>query len=190
MVLRQPSAANWRSDTWWIFLITGVCWLIFSMIVLQFDIDSVKAIALAGGIVMIVAGMNEFLALFLFRGWGWLHALLAILFVGGGLAALTWPDVTFVALARILAWYLLFKGTFDIVTSLILRGQVELWWTMLIAGAFEVLVAFWAAGYPGRATTLLVLWVGFSALLRGITEIILAFQLKGLHDASGGMAPA
>jgi uncharacterized membrane protein HdeD (DUF308 family) len=71
------------------------------------------------------------------------------------------------------------------VGSLIQRGRVELWWTLLIAGVIEVVLAFWAAGYPGRATTLLVLWVGFSALTRGITEIVLAFQLKGMRDAAG-----
>jgi uncharacterized membrane protein HdeD (DUF308 family) len=185
MALRQPSAATWRGDYWWLFLITGICWVIFAMIVLQFDIDSVAAIALAAGIVMIAAGLNEFLALFIVRGWGWLHALLGVLFVGAGVAALAWPDVTFVALARILAWYLLFKGTFDIVASLIQRGSVDLWWTLLIAGVVEVLLAFWTAGYPGRATTLLVLWVGFSALAKGVTEIVLAFQLKGLRDSGG-----
>jgi uncharacterized membrane protein HdeD (DUF308 family) len=185
MAIRQPSAATWRSDLWWLFLITGIGWLIFAMIVLQFDIDSVGAIALAAGIVMIIAGLNEFLALFWFRGWGWLHALLGVLFVGVGVTAISWPDVTFVALARILAWYLLFKGTFDIVASLAQRGRVELWWTVLVAGVIEVLLAFWAAGYSGRAATLLVLWVGFSALTRGVTEIILAFQLKGLRDTSG-----
>jgi uncharacterized membrane protein HdeD (DUF308 family) len=184
MTIPQPGAETWRSDAWWLFLVTGIVWLIFAMIVLQFDIDSVAAIALAAGIVMVAAGLNEFLALLLFRGWGWLHAVLGVLFIAAGILAMAWPDVTFVALARVLAWYLLFKGTFDIVIALVQRGHVELWWTVLIAGIFEVLLAFWAAGYPGRAATLLVLWVGFSALTRGVTEIILAFQLRGLRDAS------
>jgi uncharacterized membrane protein HdeD (DUF308 family) len=189
MAIRQPSAATWRSNSWWLFLITGICWVIFAMIVLQFDISSVAAIALAAGIVMLAAGLNEFLALFMFRGWGWLHALLGVLFVGAGITAMAWPDITFTVLARILAWYLLFKGTFDIIGALVQRGYVELWWTVLIAGLFEIFLAFWAAGYPGRAATLLVLWVGFSALLRGVTEIVLAFQLKGMRD-SGAITEA
>jgi uncharacterized membrane protein HdeD (DUF308 family) len=180
----RPDARTWRSDTWWVFIITGVLWVFFAMIVLQFDIDSVAAIALAAGVVMLLAGANELAAAFLVRGWRWLRAILGMLFIGAGIAALTWPDVTFVALARILAWYLLFKGTFDIVGSLMQKGVFDLWWMGLVSGIFELILAFWAVGYPGRASTLLVLWVGFSALARGITEIILAFHLKGLRDAS------
>ena len=181
--MQEPDALTWRGEHWWVFLLAGIAWLFFAMLVLQFDIDSVEAIGIAAGIVMIVAGVNEFAAAFLIRGWAWLRVLLGFLFVFGGVTALAWPGLTFLSLARILAWFLLFKGTFDIVASLMSRREFELWWLGLISGILELFIAFWAVGYTGRAASLLVLWVGFSALMRGITEVILAFHVKGLKNS-------
>ena len=42
-------------------------------------------------------------------------------------------------------------------------------------------LAFWVAGSFREKTILLVVYVGVLALMRGITEIILAFKLKGLQ---------
>ena len=47
-------------------------------------------------------------------------------------------------------------------------------------GIAELLIGFWAAAYFGRSVILLVAWVGARALLRGITEILLAFKLRGV----------
>jgi hypothetical protein len=43
-----------------------------------------------------------------------------------------------------------------------------------------VLIGFWAVGYAGRSIALLVIWVGASALARGISDIFIGF---GLHSA-------
>ena len=58
-----------------------------------------------------------------------------------------------------------------------------------------MLIGFWAIGYAGRSITLLVVWVGATALGRGISSLFIAF---GLHDAgrqlrsrmTGSSAPA
>jgi uncharacterized membrane protein HdeD (DUF308 family) len=54
---------------------------------------------------------------------------------------------------------------------------------MLVCGILEILLGFWAAGYPGRSVSLLLVWVGISALIRGITQLILAFQIRKVHEA-------
>jgi uncharacterized membrane protein HdeD (DUF308 family) len=168
-------AAGW----WWLFLLTGIVWIWVSLIVLQFDLRSVTAIGILTGVVFIVAGVNEFVDMAVVRGWRWLHGLMGVLFILTGIAALAWPSRTFVILANIIAWFLLFKGTFDIIIAFAMR-PLELWWVQLVAGILNIVIAFWAAGYPGRSALFLVLWVGISALTRGITELVLAFQLRGL----------
>ena len=50
----------------------------------------------------------------------------------------------------------------------------------MIVGILEILLAFWVAGNFREKTILLVIYVGLVALSRGITELILAFKLKGL----------
>lgn len=163
---------------WWIFLVAGIAWTLLALAILQFDVRSIWSIAIVFATVLIFASVDEFFAASTAPGWRWAHALLGVLFLVGGIIAVAWPGATFVTLARLFAWYLVFKGTFDIITAFALRG-LELWWVRLIAGVLELVLAFWAAGYPGRSTTLLILWVGFGALAHGITDIVLAFQIRG-----------
>ena len=53
------------------------------------------------------------------------------------------------------------------------------WWLGLVVGILLILLGFWASQqmFPARAA-LLLLWVGFFALFRGISEIVIAFELR------------
>jgi uncharacterized membrane protein HdeD (DUF308 family) len=168
------------ADKWWIFLITGIGWLILGKIVFDADMDTVKAISTFAGIILVLAGLNEFLAAWVVTSWKVMHAIVGALMIVAGILAFIRPEVTFLSLAAILGWYLLFKGVLDIFVALADRS-FDLWWTGLIVGAIELLIGLWAAGYPGRSVTLLVVWVGASAVTRGIMELILAFRLRGLR---------
>jgi uncharacterized membrane protein HdeD (DUF308 family) len=59
------------------------------------------------------------------------------------------------------------------------RPANELWWLGVIVGTFEILLAFWASQqfFAPRAA-LIIVWVGFAALFRGISEIVLAFGVR------------
>jgi uncharacterized membrane protein HdeD (DUF308 family) len=175
---------------WWLFLITGALWLIFSLIVFRFDLDTVTAVGIAVGAVCIAAGMNEFLRLPVStRGWKVFHTIFGVLFVLVGIVALVYPNRTFVEVAAIFSFFLLFKGVFDAFAALALRSTLDLWWIGLIVGVLEILLAFWAAGNFGREAVLLVVWVGAAALSRGVMEIALAFRLHGMRDGERAEAP-
>lgn len=175
---------------WWLFLLTGIAWLLFSIIVFRFDYTTVDAISILFGIVVIMAGVNEFFAIAVTtRWWKVLHALLGVIFIVVGFVAFTSPGNTFAALAAVFAFFLLFKGVFDIVVAIATRDEFSVWWLQLVIGIVEILLAFWAAAYFGHAVILLVAWVGISALLRGITEIILAFKLHRLREQFGDGPP-
>lgn len=185
MSMMQGAIQEARSEMarwWWLFLVTGILWILFSLMVLQFDLESAVAIGWLAGFAFLVAGFNEFMVMAVVRGWRWLHALLGVLFIVTGVLALAWPGKTFIVLANLVAWFLLFKGTLDLVIAFATKGQ-ELWWIQLVVGILEIVIAFWAAGYPGRSAVLLVLWVGIASLTRGVTELVLAFQLRGLRPA-------
>jgi uncharacterized membrane protein HdeD (DUF308 family) len=181
-VAEAGEAIRESSRHWWLFLIAGVAWLIIGWSILTPDITSLETISVLAGLVLLFAAANELAALFAMRGWRWLHALFAALFFVGGVYALIRPLETFLALAALIGWFLLFSGTFKIVNALALRDVLPLWWVGLVAGIIEVLIGFWAAGYPGRSIYLLVIWVGIMALMRGVTEIVLAFELRKLRD--------
>src|SRR4051812_3290126 len=169
---------------WWAFLITGMLWLIISLVILRFNTTSITTVAILFGCLAVVAGLNEFFTAAAVSSWRWLHIVLGGLFLIVGTIALFNPGRTFWALASIIGWFLLFKGTFDIMMSILPRRENDMWWLLLIAGIIEVLVAFWAAGGFGRNFVLLIVWAAVAALTRGITEIVMAFRLRGQRDSA------
>jgi uncharacterized membrane protein HdeD (DUF308 family) len=169
---------------WWLFLITGIGWMVVGLIVLRFDYTTVSAISILFGIVAIAAGVLEIFALILARGW-WkvLHVVLSIVFFIAGIVAFIHPGDTFAALAAVFSFFLIFAGTFDIISAIAARREIEVWWLQLIGGTIEVVLGFWAAGYYGRSAVLLVAWVAAFTLIRGVRDIVLAFRIREVQEA-------
>jgi uncharacterized membrane protein HdeD (DUF308 family) len=86
--------------------------------------------------------------------------------------------------------FLLFKGIYDIMVSFIAKDQLEIWWLQLVLGILEVFLAFWVSGSFRRSVILLVAYVGIIALSRGITDIFVAFKLRGLRKELASGTPA
>jgi uncharacterized membrane protein HdeD (DUF308 family) len=175
---------------WWIPLIGGIAWLVFGVVVLQFDLQSLTTIGVLTGLVILVAAADEFMLAWMATGWRWAHAVLGVLFVGAGVAALSWPGRTALVLAVLISWYLLFKGIFDIVSGIALRHVADLWWLTLIVGIAQVALAVWAVGFEGRSVALLLVWVGAGAIARGITELVIAFRLRSVGHHAPPPVPA
>jgi uncharacterized membrane protein HdeD (DUF308 family) len=167
------------SKGWWLYLVAGVLWIIFGWVVLSFNFDTVWAVAVFFGFGFIIGGTMELFVAFQATSWRWLHIAFGVIAIIAGIVALVWPGQTFLVLAAIIGWYILFAGIMDIVTSIAVKEDNEMWWLQLILGVVEVLIGFWAVGYTGRSVALLVIWVGASALARGISSIVLGF---GLHS--------
>lgn len=169
---------------WWLYLILGIAWTVVALIVLRFDYRSVNAISILFGIVAISAGVLELVQTFIAAGW-WklLYGVLAVVFIATGVIAFIHPGDTFLALAAVISFFLVFAGTFDIITAISARKEVEVWWLQLISGIIELALGFWAAGYYGRSAVLLVAWVAAFALIRGVTNIVMAFRVHALQHA-------
>jgi uncharacterized membrane protein HdeD (DUF308 family) len=105
---------------WWLLLVTGVAWVVIAVLILRFDYTTVAAIAVLFGVFCFAAAANEVMvsAVTSSRGWRVLHLLLAALFVVVGVLAFFRPDDTFVGLAAVMSFYFVFRGAFDIATSL------------------------------------------------------------------------
>jgi uncharacterized membrane protein HdeD (DUF308 family) len=169
----EPSPPRWH------FVIAGSLWLVFALLMLSFDSTSAAVIAYIAGALLVLAGVEELVMMLVAPGWRWLHGILGVLFVIGGIAAFFEPFQTFGILALFVGWYLMIKGFFDITTAIAFRVELPLWGLALTVGIFEVLLGLWAVGYPGRSAWLLVIWIGVGALLRGITDLVLAFTHGG-----------
>jgi uncharacterized membrane protein HdeD (DUF308 family) len=172
------SAGQIGTPLWWIPLISGSLWVIFALVVFRFDYTTVSALSILVGCVCLAGALFQAIAAVTTHGW-WrlLNIGLAVLLAIVGVVAFVHPGDTFEALASIFAFYLLLRGTFDIVVAILVRGA-ELWWVGLISGTVQILLAFWAAGDFGHKAFLLVVWVGASALAHGIVQIVTAFRLR------------
>jgi uncharacterized membrane protein HdeD (DUF308 family) len=173
------------TGVWWMFLITGIAWLIIALIVLRFDITSIATVGALLGVVFLIAGLNEGMIAVVSPSWKWAHFALGILYLIGGLLAFASPYDAFWALASILGFLLVLKGSLDVIVSAMTKDVNEFWWLGLVTGILELLLGFWASQqlFPARAALILI-WVGFLALLRGITEIAMALQIRRLHKGT------
>lgn len=178
----ERELAEEAADRWWMFLVTGIGWLVFSLLVFQWDYTTVYAISILFGIVALVAGINEFFQIVVSStGWKIVHGILGVLFVIVGVWALVNPRSAFTTLAALVAFFLLFKGIFDLTVAFMTKDEFDLWWLQLVLGIVEILLAFWVAGSFRTSAIFLVAYVGIIALSRGITELFVAFKLKGLR---------
>jgi hypothetical protein len=176
------SAEEAAGRLWWIFIITGALWILFSLILFRFDYTSVTAVSILFGCVCIAGALEELISIPASHGW-WRagRIALAVVFVVIGIVAFVHPGNTFKALAAVFAFYLILRGVFTIIAAL--TGLYMPLWLGLVAGIIEVGLGFWAAGDFGHKTVLLLVWAGASALIHGVMQIVLAIHLRGLRDA-------
>src|SRR6185312_5826797 len=122
--------------------------------------------------------------------WRIAHGVLAVLLVGVGVVSLVNLGATIVTLAAIISFYFIFRGCFDIAMAFA-GSSVAGWWVLLICGLVELGLGFWAAGSWNVSVVVLVAWVAAGAMVHGIGEIALAFQIhqgrRGI-TAMGGLA--
>jgi uncharacterized membrane protein HdeD (DUF308 family) len=164
---------------WWMFLVTGVAWLIISAAVLRFNTTSVATIGVMIGVVFLIASASEILLASARASWGWLHILMSVLFIGAAIWAFVRPYGAFWALATVVGLLLILRGSVDLFTSIDARDINPSWWLGVLAGIAEIIIGFWASqqAFPTRAL-LLIFWVGFFALFRGISDIVVAFEVR------------
>ena len=179
---RERSMAEAFSGIWWVFLVVGIVWLLVALVLFRFDLSSVAAVGTLLGVLFLGAGMNEFALMGLRRDWRWFHALMGAFFVIGGFWAFLRPVGTAVELASIFGFLMIFKGSFDLIASVMSRNLSELWWLGVVVGIFEILLGFWASqSFVEPVLRLIILWAGFMAIFRGLGEIALAFGLRTVH---------
>ena len=172
-------AARNLSRWWWAWLVTGILWILASIVILQFHHSSITLVGVIIGIMFLVAGIEELVVAFISGGWRWLWAIFGVILIAGGIYALVNPVQTFLTVANLLGFLFAFVGIFWMIEAFATIATNPLWWLGLISGIIMVLLGFWAGGQflTTQAYTLLI-FAGIWALLHGIGDIIKAFAVK------------
>ena len=169
---------------WWVFLVTGISWLLLAWLVLRLNETSITTVGVLLGVVFIAAGVNEAgLGALVSGGWRLWHYVMSFIFFLGGLWGLIRPVNTFFALASVLGLILIFYGTFEIARAVAWRALNPYWWIGLISGVLLILLAIWVSGSDrvyalAQRTYLILFWIGFMALFKGFSQLMLAFGIR------------
>ena len=116
----------------------------------------------------------------------WALLLRGLLSLAVGVAILARPMSSVVALALVIAFWSLFDGIVNIVRSFTVRGIVQHWWVMLLAGI--VGVAFGAAAlyyFPTLSLTFAVVWSAYWLTFSGVVAAYIAWQERSLGISWG-----
>jgi uncharacterized membrane protein HdeD (DUF308 family) len=168
---------------WWVWLVTGIAWIVISLVILQFDDASVTTVGVLVGLMFLFAGMQNVALATLDVPPRWAWVIFAVLFLVAAVICFVNPEETFAGLADILGFLFLLVGLWWMVRAFLERALNALWWLGLIAGILMTAMAFWTAGqfFIERVYILLV-FAGIWALMEGINDIVRAFAVRRLHE--------
>ena len=174
---------------WWVLLAAGIAWLTASLIILQFDQASVTTVSVIVGLLFLFSGVQNFAIASVPSSWRWLSALFGVLFVVAAAVCFIDPTTTFAGLADMLGFLFLIVGVWWMVRAFLIRPLNPSWWLGLIAGVLMTGMAFWTAGqFFIEKVYVLLVFAGLWALMEGITGIVRAFEVRGLHEQLEGDA--
>jgi len=166
---------------WWLFLITGVAWLVIAVILFQYDTASLATVGYLVGFMLLFTGIEQFMVASAVKGWKWVWIVFGVFFVLGGLWAIFNPFATAYALATSLGLLFVLIGIFWVVEAFATRRANPLWWLSLVSGLIMIGLAWWVSQQNTlqKAVTLLT-FAALWAIMHGIGDFIRAFQLRKL----------
>jgi uncharacterized membrane protein HdeD (DUF308 family) len=178
----EREVAQAMVEYWWLWLVTGIAWIVAALVILQFDDASITTIGILVGAMFTFAGVQQFMVAAVADSLRWLWAIFGVLFLIAGVICFINPEKTFAGLADILGFLFLCVAVWWIIQAFVERDSNPLWWLGLASGVLMVVLAFWTSGqfFLEKAYTLLV-FAGIWALMHGVGDIVRAFAVRRLR---------
>lgn len=186
LFMRKMESTGRAVRNWWLLLLLGIAVFITGIFIFTYPGASYVALALTFAVLILVAGVvNIALAATnsnaaVGRGWLLAGGIMELLI---GLMLMIYPSVSAATLPFFLAFWLMFRslgliGTGSDLMSLKVPGGL---WTIIV-GSLLLLCSVLILVHPILfGVEAVVIWVGISFLMAGISLSVLAFELKSLH---------
>ncbi|HET9322825.1 MAG TPA: DUF308 domain-containing protein [Gaiellaceae bacterium] len=174
--------------TWWIYLVAGIVSLVFGAIILSVDwgIDSLAAFL---GVLLILQGLAWLTLKPLDDGDRRTNVVAGLLGAGAGLALLVWPDKGLYLVAIFVGVWIVMSGVIHVVGAIVNR-QAPHWWLVLVLGLVEIPIGIWLLRRPGMTLAILITLVGIWAIVTGVWQCMIAFELRKLPQRLQRLRPA
>ncbi|HEY4338057.1 MAG TPA: DUF308 domain-containing protein [Puia sp.] len=172
----------------WTFLLTGLLLTFAGVAALYEPLLTSRALGISLGIVIVLLGIGHISFVIAnghlpHRGW---HILIGALDLLIGAVLLPYPDITIVVLPFLLGFWFLIRGLSMILYAFAIRRLTPRSGRGWVAagGFFVALFAFFVIGFPVFGFMAIVTWTSFALIITGISNILLAFRLRGLREDS------
>lgn len=167
--------------SWWVFLLRGVLLLLFAVICFLMPLSTVAILALWTGAFILVDGV--FLTVGVIFNWKqyqekWLLLLAGVMSILLGVLVLRRPDITAIALMLMMAMWAIVIGVSRIAIGIQLRKVMEGEGWVIASGVLTVLFGVLLAAIPGIGLISLAFFLGISASLLGMFQIVMAFRMR------------
>jgi uncharacterized membrane protein HdeD (DUF308 family) len=170
------------SRMWWLWIVTGIAWIVAALVILQFDAASITTIGVIIGCMFVFAGVQQFVLAAVTNHLRWLWILFGVLMVIAGILSFINPEATFVGFADMLGFLFLLVGIWWTIEAFLAQGTNPVWWLSLVSGILMILMAFWTSGqFFFEKAYILLVFAGVWALMHGITDIVRAFGVRKLR---------
>ncbi|HEY2887637.1 MAG TPA: HdeD family acid-resistance protein [Candidatus Limnocylindrales bacterium] len=177
---------NLLARNWWLIEIRGVAAVAFGVLAFLWPgltlvvlVTLFAAYMLIDGIALLVSLRRAEPAT---TGHRLTVALMGVLGVAIGIATIFVPGITALALLYLVAFWAITLGATQVVAAIRLRQEIsgELW--LVIGGVVTVLFGVYLLVFPGAGLLSLVWLVGIWAIVFGITSMVVAWRLRGVHQ--------
>jgi uncharacterized membrane protein HdeD (DUF308 family) len=169
-------AANWRA-----LALRGFIALLFGLIVLFWPGLVLAVLSLLFGIYALVDGGVVLVPALRSSDRSarrWLPLAEGAVGVIAGLLALLWPGLTASALLYVIAGWAVATGILKILTTIVLRSEVENGWLLAGSGALSVLFGAILAALAGSNLPSLAPYIGVFAIVVGLALIVFAYRMR------------
>jgi uncharacterized membrane protein HdeD (DUF308 family) len=176
---------------WPFLLLGGLISIVFGALILSIE-WSVESLGTFIGVMYILQGLSLALTRPLDGSGRGANLAGGALAAAAGIALIVWPDKGIVVVGVFVGVFVVSYGLLHIVGSLANR-QVPYWWLMLVLGLIEVPIGIWALRRPGLTIAVIVTLVGAWAVVYGIWQCVMAFEVRNVArrlDAPGAARPA
>ena len=169
-------AANWRA-----LALRGLIALLFGLVVLFWPGLVLAVLTLLFGIYALVDGGIVLVPALRTPAQGarrWLPLAEGAVGVIAGLVALLWPGMTASGLLYVIVGWAVATGILKIITTIVLRSELENGWLLAGSGALTVLFGAILAALVGSDLPTLAPFIGIFAIVVGLALIVFAFRTR------------
>jgi uncharacterized membrane protein HdeD (DUF308 family) len=174
--------------SWWLYLLSGIISLVFGALILSVDwgVDSLAAFI---GTLFIIQGVAFAVTRPLDGGTRSTNLVAGLAGVIAGIVLLAWPDRGLYTLAVFVGIWVVTLGVVHIVGAFVNRHAPH-WWLVLALGLVEVPIGIWALRRPGLTLAVIVTLSGAWAIVTGIWQCLIAFEVRSLPRRLNRPRPA